>query len=70
MKNKLCVLISIPLVWILDRLPNRRLLDHEIGMKLAIKHVMDGEDILRIVREKPHLLNWESGPVDSAQTLR
>jgi len=63
MKHKLCVLISIPLVWILNRLPNRRLLDHEIAMKLELKHLMADEDILGVVREKPQLTNWESGPV-------
>ena len=65
MKNKLCVFISIPFVWILNLLPHRRLLDHEIAMKLELEHLMADEDILRIVRDKPQLVNWESGPVDS-----
>ena len=64
MKSKLCILISIPLVWILDRLPNRRLLNHEIVAKLLFERFMADADILGIVREKPDLTNWESGPID------
>jgi len=63
MKSKLCVLISIPFVWILDHLPNRRLLTHEIALKMELEHLMADEDILRTVRQKPHLTNWESGPI-------
>ena len=64
MKNKLCVLLSVRLVWILDRLPNRRLLTNETALKMQFGRLLNDEDIMRIVlHEKPQLINWESGPI-------
>lgn len=57
MKSKLGVLISIPLVWILDHLPNRRLLEREIVVKMQLARLLNDEDIIRIaLHDKPQLL--------------
>lgn len=51
--RKLSLRFSEPLVWILDRLPSRRILKGEVALHAQFCRLMADEDINRIVREKP-----------------
>jgi hypothetical protein len=53
MKRKLSLLISEPLVWLLDHLPCRRLTQNEIAQARQFAGLMADADVNRIVREKP-----------------